>query len=211
METREEQASGAQNLEEGLFLFVQNYSIGGLWPNTVAVSMPPTGVEGGRERFLCTMDVLAEFNLNIVVVKPGDIAPSRKQRTIDMWWRGYGNGSLLAMFAYLVTLDEAWGDSRIRIMRIVHDEREELEAHRELGELKRRARIDAAIEVIRSNRPPLELIVERSGTSTDLVLLGMAAASGEEFRGFLKAVDPVLEKLPTTVFISSNGEADVFV
>jgi hypothetical protein len=39
----------------------------------------------------------------------------------------------------------------------------------------------------------------------------MPAASGEEFRQFLQAVEPALQRLPTTVLIASNGEADVFV
>ena len=205
------EAAGVRELDEGLFLFMQSYSVGGLWPNTVALALPSGEIAEIRTRFLRMMDVLVRFDLNLAVLKPGDMTLSKKRRTIDLWWRGYKNGSLMAMFAYLVSLDDSWQDAQIRIMRIVRDVQEEQEAHRELGELKGRARIGATIEVIRSDRPPLELILERSGGTADLVFLGMAAASGEEFRGFLEAVGPTLERLPTTVLIASNGEADVFV
>lgn len=196
---------------EGLFVFLQSYSIGGLRPNSVLLSMPPKAETERREQFLDAVDVLTDFDLNLVILKPGDIAPRRKVRTIDMWWRGYQNGSLMALFAYLMTLDDAWSGARIRIMRIVRSDREENDAIEELGDLVQNARMNAKVQVIRSDRSPLEIIAERSGPKADLVLMGMAAASGEEFRKYLEVMDPVLERLPTTVLVSSNGEADVFV
>jgi hypothetical protein len=38
----------------------------------------------------------------------------------------------------------------------------------------------------------------------------MSAGSGEEARLFFTQAMPLLEKLPTTVLVWSNGEADVF-
>ncbi len=204
------EAAGVADLDEGLFLFLQSYSIGGLWPNTIMLALPDADDGERRERFLRTMTVLSRFDLNLAVLKPGDIAASRRRRVIDMWWRGYQNGSLMAMFAYLMTLDEGWAEARIRVMRIVRDEEEQREAHAELGRLKRLARIDADIVVIRSERSPLELIVERSGTTADLVFLGLPAGDSGQIQGFLDAVDETLERLPATVLVSSNGEADVF-
>ena len=121
-------------------------------------------------------------------------------------------GLFLFMQSYSVGgLYDAWQEAQIRIMRIVPDVASEQEAHRKLGQLENRATIGANIEVIRNDRSPLDLIVERSGATADWDLLGMPAASGEEFRQFLQAVEPALQRLPTTVLIASNGEADVFV
>ena len=44
----------------------------------------------------------------------------------------------------------------------------------------------------------------------DLVLLGMVATGGEEARRYLDGIFPLLDRLPTTLLIWSNGEADVF-
>jgi hypothetical protein len=117
----------------------------------------------------------------------------------------------MSLFAYLMTLDNAWSDATIRILRIVRDDREAQQAADELSTLRDSARIPARIRIIRSTDPPLEVIASESGTKADLVLLGLMAATGEDVRKHLAAVDGLLRRLPTTVLVASNGEADMFV
>jgi amino acid transporter len=194
----------------GMTTFLQSYSIGGLRPNTIAVSMPPPGDRDAWDRFLATVEILGTFDMNLAVLKSGDIRPTKKRRTIDLWWRGDNNGSLMALFAYLLTLDRTWSGSHLRIFRIVQSDEEEREARKQLNKLKDLTRIAARVEVIRSKEPPEEIIAEHSGPVADIVLLGMSAGSGEEARLFFTQAMPLLEKLPTTVLVWSNGEADVF-
>ena len=205
------QVTAVDEFERGLSTFLQSYSIGGLQPNTALVSMPPSGDVQRRERFMEMTDVIASFDLNLVVLKPGDLAPNRPRRTIDLWWRGYQNGSLMSLFAYLMTLDPAWSNATIRILRIVRDDREAQQAADELAALRESARIPARIRIIRSTDPPLEVIARESGTKADLVMLGLMAATGEDVRKSLDAIDDLLRHLPTTILVASNGEADMFV
>jgi amino acid transporter len=194
----------------GLVAFLQSYSIGGLRPNTVLTSMPRSEDPAARERWLRTIELLATFDLNLVALKPGDMAPERKRRTIDLWWRGEKNGSLMALFAYLMTLHRLWSNARLRFLRIVQDKTEERESWRHLMALREATRINASIEVIVSDEPAPEVIASRSGPVADVVLLGMAAATGDEVRAYLDKIDGLLQRLPTTVLVWSNGEADVF-
>ncbi|MDJ0761869.1 MAG: amino acid permease [Myxococcota bacterium] len=195
---------------EGLGTFLQSYSIGGLRPNTVAVAMPPPGSESARVRFVKTLEALASFNINLTVLKPGDMALSKRRRTIDLWWRGENNGSLMALLAYLMTLDRTWSHAQIRILRIVKDDQEEREATKHLAALREQTRITARIEVIRTDESPPDVIASRSGPVADLVMIGMAAATGDEARKFLDQIEPLLARLPTTVLVWSVGDADVF-
>jgi amino acid transporter len=194
----------------GLVAFLQSYAIGGLRPNTVLTSMPRSEDPTARERWLRTIELLATFDLNLVALKPGDMAPERKRRTIDLWWRGEKNGSLMALFAYLMTLHRLWASARLRFLRIVQDKTEERESWRHLLALREATRINASIEVIVSDEPAPEVIASRSGPVADVVLLGMAAATGDEARAYLDKIDDLLRRLPTTVLVWSNGEADVF-
>ena len=57
----------------------------------------------------------------------------------------------------------------------------------------------------------LDVIARESGTRADLVLLGLTAATGEDVRRHIGAIDGLLSRLPTTVLVASNGEADMFV
>jgi amino acid transporter len=194
----------------GLEDFLQCYSVGGLRPNTVIVRKPPSEESEAQGRFLKTVEILASFDLNLVILKPGDLALQKKQRIVDCWWRGQKNGSLMGLFAYLMTLDETWENAKIRFLRVVRDAAEEREAKRVMTSLRDQARIKADIEVVRSEDSPKDVIARTSGASADLVLLGMIATSGEEARAFLDVIYPLLDRLPTTLLVWSNGEADVF-
>jgi amino acid transporter len=198
-----------EDFHGGLADFLQSYSLGGLRPNTVIIRKPPSSDAQARERFLGAVEVLASFDLNLIVLKPGDFALERKRRVVDLWWRGRKNGSLMALFAYLLTQNRMWSSAKIRFMRVVKSETEEREARGAMTALRDQARIGAGIEVVRSLDPPLEVIARTSGPA-DLVLLGMLATSGEEARRYLDGIFPLLEYLPTTLLVWSNGEADVF-
>jgi hypothetical protein len=199
-----------KDISTALSSFLQSYSLGGLRPNTILVSMPPTGDAAGRERFLEKVDIIATFDMNLVVLKPGDIAPGRTQRTIDIWWRGEKNGSLMALFAYLMTLDETWAGATLRILRLVRDEKQEHSARERMRRLVELTRLQAEIRVIRSDEPFEDVIRRTSAAVADVILLGLNATSGEEARRSLEAVDPILDNLPATILVWSNGEADVF-
>lgn len=194
----------------GLSTFLQSYSIGGLRPNTALLTLPGDEDEPGRERMFQTVETFTTFNLNVLLQKPGDIVPDRKKRTIDLWWRGEKNGSLMALFAYLVTQHPTWRGPTIRILRIVRDPMEEESARRHLEELRLRTRIPALIQVIPSQAKVQEVIADHSGPETDLVLLGMGTVERDDLGAFLDQSGPLLDNLPTTLLVWSNGEADVF-
>jgi hypothetical protein len=199
----------------GLSDFLQCYSIGALRPNTVLIGMPHAGDEAATARFFEMVETIATFNLNLTVLKAGELDSARKRRRIDLWWHGEKNGSLMALFAYLMTLDPAWSGADIRFLRTAASDDEEREALRHLNDLRGHIRIPAEIKVIRSIHPLPEIVVKESGTmesgtATDLVLLGMAAGGGEEARQSLKELANLLDLLPTTILVWSNGEADVF-
>jgi solute carrier family 12 (sodium/potassium/chloride transporter), member 2 len=204
------EALATEAARSGLADFLQSYSIGGIRPNTALVRMPSPFESDARERFLERVETIATFDLNLAVLKPGDIAPNKDHRRIDLWWRGEKNGSLMAMFAYLMTLEDTWSSAEIRIMRVVRTEDEERESRQRLNMLKERTRLPAKIRVIMTEEEPLEVIAATSGGRADLVLLGMKATSAEEARRSLDTMDPVLDRLPATLLIWSNGEADVF-
>ena len=195
---------------EGLQTFLQSYSIGGLRPNTLVVGMPHSTDASANTRFWKYLDLLATCDSSLVVYKPGDISLGKKKRVIDLWWRGEKNGSLMALFAYLITLDRSWAGAQLRILRIVRDDDEERAARQHLAALKESIRIEAQLKVLRTADSPVDVIASESGPVADLVLLGMAASSGEEVQRYFANIDSLLSRLPTTFMIWSNGEADVF-
>ena len=195
---------------EGLTTVLQSYAVEGVRPNTVLTSIPPLTDLEGRQRLLDTEAILRAFAFNLVLLKPGDLALDKPVRVIDLWWRGDRNGSLMALLAYLITLDRTWRTAKLRIFRAVADPGAEAMARKHLRELLVNARIDAEIHVFVAQSHPHEFIPERSGTTADIVMLGLSIVDMERFPEYLAAMEPMLQRLPTTLLVRSNGEADLF-
>ncbi len=204
---------------------IQAYSIGSLRPNTVILSAPPPSQVERRERVAAYLRILASHGLNILIYK-GARMDSMGKRRIDLWWHGQrlasptpgqegrispratDNGSLITLFAYLASTHSDWSQARIRMLRVVNTGAEHLEAERNLSEMMAAARLQVDVEVILSQRPVTELIVERS-SAADLIFLGLRDQDVLDFQSFLAERDPMLTQLPPTILVLSNGEADL--
>lgn len=195
---------------EGLATFLQSYSVGGLRPNTILVTIPSVHEVEARHRFMHTEAILRAFDVNLLLLKPGTMVLEKPQRVIDLWWRGDRNGSLMALLAYLICGDPVWRTAKIRVFRAVADPSAEAPAHKHLAELLANARIDAEVHVFVATTHPNDFIPQHSGGIADLVMLGLSTVDIDEFEAYLGAMEPMLERLPTTLLVRSNGEADLF-
>lgn len=196
---------------EGLATFLQCHALDGVRPNTVLVSIPPAADAAGRRRLLHTEALLRALDVNLVLYKPGELARDRPVRVIDLWWRGDRNGALMALLAWIVTHDKTWRGARLRIFHAVGEPAAEVPARQHLRRLLDVARIDAEIHVFVATTHPHEFIPERSGTTADLVMLGLSPVDVDAFPEYLEAMEPMLERLPTTLLVRSNGRADLVV
>ncbi len=193
---------------EPLDIIMQAYSIGSLRPNTVLLDLPPAGDEEGRARTARRVETLAAFGLNMVIHSRSAEAAAGRAR-IDVWWGGQRNGSLLALLAYLVSQTNDWSKARIRMLQIVQKAEDHLAAEKRLHRLIDAARLNVDVEVILSQDNIPKLIADTSGSS-DLVLLGMAERDVYDFSKYLaEDRSDLLEKLPTTLLVASNGEMDL--
>lgn len=200
------------DFHEGLFDFLQGHSIGALKANTVIMEIPMTDSQSERQKFFKTLELLATFNLNLVVLKYSDIEfKKRSKKTIDLWWRNEGNGSLMALFSYLMTLNEQWSGARIRLLRAIPEKDSKPQAEKEMQELLRQARIDAEIKVLTFREDAYEVLKNTSNQQADFVFVGMGGTDAKEARESVESLMPKLENLPATALVWSNGEANIFV
>ena len=56
-----------------------------------------------------------------------------KKRRIDVWWRGRKNGELMLLLAHLLTLNDAWRQRPVRLLRVIENEEGDLEWHARIG------------------------------------------------------------------------------
>ena len=80
-----------------------------------------------------------------------------------------------------------------------------------MNELKRQARIEAEVKIVPAVSKPYEMIKTLSAIDADLVFLGMGATDASEARKSIEKIQPLLDELPATFLVWSNGEANIFV
>ena len=110
----------APDLFAGIEFLVQCHGLGAMRPNTVLLGWPEHPERA--QEFGSMLRTVAGLECSIVALRfpeePDD--PWHAPRgTIDVWWRGQGNGALMLLLAHLLTQNDEWRGRPIRLLRVV--------------------------------------------------------------------------------------------
>jgi hypothetical protein len=197
----------ASDFDEGLSILLQAHSIGPIKPNIVILGLPRDAAR--IPPVTRHLEAIANLEMSFILLHDRGWPPARASKRIDLWWRGQRNGSLMLILAHLLTNNWEWRQATIRVLRQVTDEAERRAAEEELNQLVVAGRITAQVEVIVSQKPFTQTLLEHS-RSASVVMLGMGRPSLEQMQTFHKSLEQIRESLPTTLFVYSAGQADLF-
>jgi uncharacterized glyoxalase superfamily protein PhnB len=161
---------------------------------------------------MASIQTAANLNMSIALIYGKDLPEitkdRRHRRTIDIWWRGMRNGSLMVILAYLLSLNSEWSGAKIRILRVVNTPDEMKSAREELEKLIEAARMDVAVQTFLADDTFPNMLQKYSGNST-VVFLGFSADANTDPARFQEGFTDLLQGMPTTIMIQSTGEADL--
>ncbi|HRX77473.1 MAG TPA: amino acid permease [Pirellulaceae bacterium] len=195
----------APYLADGIESLVQCQGMGALRSNTVMIGWPTDTKRA--EAFGATLRTIASLQRSIISVRfkddPDDpwVAPSG---TIDVWWRGRQNGSLMLLLAHLLTKTTEWRNRPIRLMRVIENEAGVAEVESHLRELADEARIIVTpIAIVSSNAME---DIRRTSRDAALVLMGFEAPDEGDEQSFYDRMEQWSGDLLRVVFVDSIGE-----
>ena len=195
----------ASSFDDGVASLLQTQSIGPLKPNLVMMGWP-----GDTTRvvpFARLLRLSSALNMSqIVVVDRGQPAKTADMR-IDIWWRGQENGSLMVILAYLLTLNWEWSQAKLRVLRLARADEPEAAAYDEIQTLIEAARISAEIQIV--HEPNIIDALRRHSSDASVVLLGFRPPSDDGAEAFHASFERLTARLPTTLLVSSSGEANL--
>jgi amino acid transporter len=196
----------AANFDEGLTALLQVHSIGPLKANLVLFGWPkdPERVKP----FVRHLRSSWTIGMSLVSVIDHGLPTQGGSRRIDIWWRGLQNGSLMLLIAHLLRLNWQWARARIRILRVVRNEQGREPATLGLTELVDAARIEARVEVVVSQDSFKEVLQTHSSDAA-VVLLGFVLPEISDAATFGATYSEMTSGLPTTLLVSSTGDADL--
>lgn len=194
------------DFDQGLTILLQTHSVGPLKPNLVVFGWcaVPERVSAYWGHLRCA----ADMGMSLVLFVDRGLPEPDPARRIDLWWRGRRNGSLMLILAHLLRQNPDWAGARVRVLRACATDAERQGALGELHALVDAGRIEAEVEVLVSARPFGEVLHEESRDAT-VVFLGFDVVPVERTVGAHGALSALVEGLPTTLFISSSGAADL--
>ena len=198
----------AEDVDQGIRTLAQSHSIGPLKPNTVLFGWP-SGEERADVIFRHVWSIAALGKSVVIVVDKGLPPEQRRQRRIDIWWRGQKNGSLMATFAHLLAQNWQWRDSKIRILRVIGDEAGRQSSRQAIRELVDATRIRAEPRVIVST-DSFSNVFRSHSAKADVIFLGIQPPGDETAVQCYRRLSELLSDMPTTILVHSSGEADVF-
>lgn len=157
--------------DRALQIFLQSHLIGPLKPNIVMMNYPEN-----PERVVYNLKhlrTIQSLNMSALMMKnfTGFTMPERMVRgTVDVWWRGTANLSIMLILANILSSDPLWQGTRLRILRVVHSGENIQEMELEMRELLESSRIEAEVEMIRTEDDFQTVIRTKSADSVALFL-----------------------------------------
>ena len=194
----------AQNQSDGIESLVQCHGLGALRPNTVLFNWPDEPKNAAW--FGCTLRTVDKLNRSIAVLRftnqPVDPWTAPKG-TIDVWWRGEKNGSLMLLLAHMLTNNGPWRGREIRLLRIISAEAGREEVHKHLSSLIEQSRIPAVPKVVVSDS--ISDTIQSESRNAAVVFIGFEAPEENEEELFFDRMENLVGGLERTVFVDSHG------
>ena len=130
---------------------------------------------------------------------------SEGSKVIDVWWRGDAASRLMLLFAYLVTRDNGWRESTIRVLAINYDQESE-ENREKLHEVLSESRIPV-VELLVLGADHDEVLA-RSGASS-LVFMPLGLKGDEPVDMFGAPAGNLLAKLGVAALVMAGQKVDL--
>jgi len=205
-----------QDIEVAVHALLQAHGIGPLRANTLLVNWLDPNNESGmgfREllfgRQLRTLHALG-CNIGILHAQPDAwdrlVDTAADQSRIDVWWSHDATGSLMLLFAYLMTRSEAWQGATLRVLAFQEGTGKQGREEEDLQTVLKDARIEADIVWVASGDPG-EII--KSSAQSTLIFLPFRFRGNRIQLPIDRPAEDLLQTLPPALMISAAEDIDL--
>lgn len=150
----------ANDFEHGVSMLLQTSGVGALEPNTVMIGWSEDALK--QAEFVRVVRRILQLRRNLLVFAEPEVAPSRLQPVIDVWWYAKINGGFMYTLAHLLQMDHRWNEHEIRLLHMVEREDQRAEAFARIAAIVKDARIEATPEIVVAQGTLLETITRVS-------------------------------------------------
>ena len=193
---------------EGAAALIEAYGLGYLVPNTVMLGDGETTNDP-----IEYAQMIASFyhaNRNVVIVRADEGGLFGRRRHIDVWWQSMrGNGSLMVTLGHLISSSLTWSNVGLHVRMIVRDQEGANGARANLAELISSTRMQAEVDVIVDQRPPID-VISATSTAADLTFIGLPRPT-DDIKAFAEHLRYLIERtrhLPAVAYVLAAEDVE---
>ncbi|BDQ02744.1 amino acid permease [Ignavibacterium sp.] len=195
-----------KNIYQGIETITRIYGFTGIEPNTVLMGWARNTKY--PDQFARLIDDLNKMDYNIVFLDYDNERGFGSRKTIDLWWRGYGNNFSFALtILRFIRSSSLWKEATLRILFIVDEDVNVERVFKNANQVLEQYRIEAEIKILREqskSKTPLDIIISESA-STDLIILGISDESLKNPDSYIKKMNEFMDKIGTVMLIHSSS------
>ena len=202
----------ADSITAGVESLIQCHGIGGVRPNTVLLGWPDDSQRA--EPFGQMLRTIVRTGRSVVVTKLagkwsesefGDLAEAWNvaDGTIDVWWRGKDNGTLMLLLAHLMHHNPEWRGNPLRVLRAIPTAEAADEVRGHIVEIAAVSRI--AVEPVAVVAEDAVAAITRESAAASLVVLGFEPPTAGEERVWHARMSALAGDLPRVLLVKNAG------
>ncbi len=205
----------AADVTQAMGILIQSSGIGPLRPNTVVLNWlgesETSTADIGAYNYVKNLRLIFRQGKNLVVFRMDPESWNRLEdqprqgRRIDVWWQGNATSRLMLLLAYLMTRNEPWDKTTLRVLTQGDGRRIESEKEK-LNQTLEDIRIDAAVEIVAAF--DAETIVQQSADAT-FVFLPMKIEQNRMVDPTGKSFERCLPRLPVSAVVIAAEDIDL--
>ena len=153
--------------------------------------------------------IAKQLHMSTVLIRDGGLPEKQRAGNQESIYGGVADAMVpMVILAYLLSINPEWSGSQIRILRAIRSNSNADETRFELESLIENARIKAFVKIIVSQQNFSSILKEYSSDAS-IIFLGFDIPEPSESFSFQSSFDEMLKDMPTTMLISSTGDADL--
>ncbi len=190
----------------GMDEIIRVYGFSGIEPNTILMGWSRN--DKNRAPFINFISRLEKNNFNSVFLSFNPEKGYGKNKTIDIWWSGWGQNLTFAInLIRHLTSSANWKDSEIRLFVVTNDNTLIEIIYKSLENILNQYRVNMDIRVINNSIEKLSKneIIWRESSQTDLTIVGIPDKKYQQIEKMYDEVSDLVKKLGTTLLINASG------
>ena len=195
-----------KNIYHGIEAITRVYGFTGIEPNTILMGW--TRNTKHAESFANLIKDLDRLDYNIVFMDYDKERGFGERKTIDIWWRGFGNNfSFVLTILRFIKSNPQWKEVNLRALFITDDGANPDKIHKNVQQVLDQYRIDAEIKIINNGiekKSPTEIILSES-SQADLTILEISEDTTKKPLSYVEKMNYFMENLGSVMLIHSSS------